>query len=256
MTIKSPLRYPGGKSRAVTTITSLIPEDVSCLVSPFLGGGSIELACAARGMTVKGFDIFQPLVAFWQYLLTNPEQLAAAVQAHYPLTKPRFYELQAQHQDLATPEQAVLFFVLNRASFSGTTLSGGCSQQSVTQRFTQSSIERLRNFPVESCREHFSVAWADYQTVLADYADEFMYLDPPYLIKSTLYGNRGSTHRGFDHHALAEKLKTCKRWILSYNHCPEILELYRDYEIVFPDWKYGMSRNKSSQEVLILNLDR
>ncbi len=250
MTIKSPLRYPGGKSRAVKSITALIPEDVKLLISPFFGGGSVELACAANGITVKGFDIFHPLVAFWQYLLTNPDELAAAVQAHYPLTKERFYQLQSQHHDLETPEQAILFFVLNRASFSGTTLSGGCSQQSVTQRFTQSSIDRLRNFRVEN----LSVAWGDFSQVLTDYQNEFMYLDPPYLIKSTLYGHRGSTHKGFDHQGLAEKLKTCQRWILSYNNCPEILDLYQDYEIIYPQWQYGMSQNKSSKEILVLNL--
>jgi len=248
--IKSPLRYPGGKSRAVNSIIKLIPDDVTRLVSPFLGGGSVELACAAKGITVKGFDIFRPLVAFWQYLITDPESLADAVQAHYPLTKSRFYQLQSQHHDLETLEQAILFFVLNRASFSGTTLSGGCSEQSVSQRFTQSSIDRLRNFRLNN----LSVAWGDFQKVLTDYQNEFMYLDPPYLIKSTLYGNRGSTHKGFDHQCLAEKLKTCSRWILSYNNCPEILEFYKDYEIIYPHWQYGMSKDKSSKEILVLNL--
>ena len=42
--------------------------------------------------------------------------------------------------------------------------------------------------------------------------------------------------------------------MLSYNPNPSILELYKDYEIVYPEWRYGMSKDKSSKEILILNV--
>ena len=73
---KTPLRYPGGKSRAVETIMPYI-RDLDCgeLCSPFLGGGSIELKCAEEGMVVHGYDLFQPLVWFWEALLSNPQKL-------------------------------------------------------------------------------------------------------------------------------------------------------------------------------------
>ena len=74
--IKSPLRYPGGKSRAVTQILNLITRGIDVLCSPFLGGGSIELACASRGIAVKAYDAFEPLVNFWQYLLEDAPKLA------------------------------------------------------------------------------------------------------------------------------------------------------------------------------------
>jgi DNA adenine methylase len=99
---RSPLRYPGGKSRATKVITDLIPEDVTELISPFLGGGSVELACTARGIKVQGYDTFKPLVAFWKLLLTDPAKLATIARTYYPLTKTRFYELQKQHQDEET----------------------------------------------------------------------------------------------------------------------------------------------------------
>ena len=77
---KTPLRYPGGKSRAVETIMPYI-RDLDCgeLCSPFLGGGSIELKCAEEGMTVHGYDLFQPLVWFWQKLLTDPAALVKEI---------------------------------------------------------------------------------------------------------------------------------------------------------------------------------
>jgi DNA adenine methylase len=245
----SPLRYPGGKSRATKVITDLIPQNVTELASPFFGGGSVELACAAKGIRVHGYDVFKPLVSFWQLLLTDPQGLAAMVQPYHPLTRERFYQLQKLHEDAETEFQGVLFFVLNRASFSGTTLSGGCSDESLKLRFTQSSIDRLFCFRASNV----SVNWADFHDALDSHPDTFLYLDPPYMIQSTLYGNRGSTHRGFDHLGLFEILRQRNGWILSYNNCEQVLELYKDFKIIYPDWKYGMSKNKLSKEVLICN---
>tara|TARA_R110002051_G_scaffold164698_1_gene235638 strand:+ start:32 stop:1108 length:1077 start_codon:yes stop_codon:yes gene_type:complete len=74
--MKTPLRYPGGKSRAVKVILPLIPEDCGELCSPFLGGGSIEIAASERGMTVYGYDVFAPLIWFWEELLSRPQKLS------------------------------------------------------------------------------------------------------------------------------------------------------------------------------------
>ena len=77
--VKTLLRYPGGKSRAVKHILPLIPPDVTELCSPFLGGGSVELAFnQERGGTVYGYDLFEPLVWFWECLLQSPKELATA----------------------------------------------------------------------------------------------------------------------------------------------------------------------------------
>ena len=80
---KTPLRYPGGKSRAVETIMPYI-RDLDCgeLCSPFLGGGSIELACAKEEIIVHGYDLFQPLVWFWEALLSTPQKLYKHVGAY------------------------------------------------------------------------------------------------------------------------------------------------------------------------------
>jgi len=80
--MKTPLRYPGGKSRAVKVILPLIPEDCGELCSPFLGGGSIEIAAAERGMTVHGYDIFTPLVWFWEEILTRPQKVSNKARSY------------------------------------------------------------------------------------------------------------------------------------------------------------------------------
>lgn len=246
---KSPLRYPGGKSRAVKIIYPLIPENETKLCSPFIGGASIELACTSR-MEVYGYDVFSPLVDFWQVLLDDPEKLADRVQSYYPLSKTKFYDLQQRYTKLESKlERAAAFYVLNRSSYSGTTLSGGMSPGH--PRFTESSIERLRKFRVDN----FYVECLDFRESIPKHDDAFLYLDPPYMNDSNLYGIKGDTHIGFDHQALAEILQGRDRWILSYNDCDEIRELYGDYQILSVGWDYGMSKDKRSNEILILSRD-
>lgn len=246
---KSPLRYPGGKNRAINAIYSCIPENEKKLCSPFLGGASIELACTPK-MEVHGYDIFGPLIDFWQELIENPKRLADRVAKYYPLSRTKFYNLQKRYTNLNSKlERAAAFYVLNRSSYSGTTLSGGMSPGH--PRFTESSIERLRKFKADN----FTVECADFRDAIARNDDAFLYLDPPYVNGQALYGVRGDTHRGFAHQALADILHQRDRWVMSYNDCETIKELYDGYPILSIEWVYGMSKDKQSNEVLILSKD-
>jgi len=61
----SPLRYAGGKSWAVGYIVEYLPDNIKRLISPFFGGGSLEIAVAKElGIPVIGFDIFDILVNY------------------------------------------------------------------------------------------------------------------------------------------------------------------------------------------------
>lgn len=247
---RSPLRYPGGKTRAVALITGFFPEQLDTLVSPFFGGGSIELAVAAKGTVVYGYDVFPPLIEFWQCLISQPLQLAKAVEKYYPLSKDRFYALQQHQTSFETRlERAAVYYVLNRSSFSGSTLSGGMSPGH--PRFTGSSIKRIKTF----FNPNIKVEEADYKQSLAEHPFAFTYLDPPYLIRSSLYGRKGNVHRDFDHEGLAKILKEREHWLLSYNDCEEVRDWYAGFYMFTPDWKYGMSNDKSSKELLIFSKD-
>lgn len=249
--MKSILRYPGGKSRAVNTILSLIPQETKELCSPFFGGGSIEFACAINGIQVYGYDVFEPLAVFWQQVFQEPEKIADIVRKYHPLPKEKFIDLQKQLLNITDEQElAAAFYVLNRASFSGATLSGGSSPNH--PRFNKASIQRLADFKAQN----ISVECLSFEQSIIKHPDAFLYLDPPYLINSYLYGNKGDTHKGFEHEKLRDILKTRKNWILSYNNCPEILEWYKDYEIIYPSWSYGLGNSKESKEVLILNFKK
>lgn len=247
-TNRSLLRYPGGKTRGAGFITRFFPKRLNYLLSPFFGGGSIELAMAAQGTHVYGYDIFSPLVEFWQCVFTKPRELATEVEQYFPLSKTSFYELQQTQTLFSTKiQRAAVYYVLNRSSFSGSTLSGGMSPGH--PRFTWSAIERLREF----YNPNIDIKKADFKKSLSDHPHTFAYLDPPYLITSSLYGRKGDAHKDFDHEELAAVLKKRARWILSYNDCEQIRGMYEGFRILAPNWKYGMSNDKSSREILIFS---
>ena len=260
--IKSPLRYPGGKSRAVKEIWKYIePLEPETLCSPFFGGGSLEIFCAQKDIKVYGYDHFRPLVDFWRWLLKDPEKLAKSVEKYKPgqFSKESFYELQKTHPLTKDSfKRATEFYVLNRTSYSGSTLSGGMANyKGINPRFTKSSVQRLRDFKVKN----LSVKCASFEKSIIKHPDVLLYLDPPYLIKNKLYGNRGDLHKNFQHEKLAEILKNREKWILSYNNSDEVRELYSDFQITTPRWSYSMSKDKKmpkdkkSKELLIFSND-
>jgi DNA adenine methylase len=252
--MKSPLRYPGGKSRAAKIIKLYFPTEIKEMCSPFFGGGSIELSCAAEGIRVHGYDIFDPLVCFWKYLLEDRKALHAEVKKLHPMSPKQFIEYQAKNPVMPDSiQRAAMFYALNRGSFSGSTLSGGRSPDH--PRFNDSNMETLLAADLPT----LSVNKLDCLEALDRHPNIFVYLDPPYLLEqqqqNKLYGVNGSTHSGFDHKALFDKLKNRSNWIMSYNNSPEIMEIYKDFEILEPQWSYGMSKNKSANEALIFSKD-
>ncbi len=248
--VRSPLRYPGGKSRAVPMIIDNYIREQKTLCSPFVGGGSIELTLAKRGTKVYAYDAFKPLVIFWQMLLEDASALTHKVREYEDMNPTLFYNLQKTFGNFTNRlEIAAVFFALNRSSFSGTTLSGGMSPGH--PRFNHRSIERLRDFEIEN----FTVEYADFKESIPKHSTDFLYCDPPYLINQKLYGEKGDKHNSFDHQALAELLRSRQGWVLSYNDCVEVRELYKGYTMLNPEWTYGMGNNKKSNELLILSKD-
>ena len=259
--MKSPLRYPGGKTRAVKLLNDKISHHldtfrVDKVCSPFFGGGSFEIHLAERGYRVYGYDVFLPLVNFWQKTLEDVDRVADRAEEYRAAfesgdARALFRSLQHQLPGMVpTYQSAAVFFVLNRASFSGSTLSGGMSPG--YPRFNQGSIDRLRQFSTLN----LTVEKADYRDSISRHGEDvFIYLDPPYMIDDALYGDRGSTHRNFDHEGLVSILKTRGNWCMSYNDLPEIRDLYQDFEIESVSWTYGMGANKESNEVLIYSHD-
>ncbi len=253
--IKSPLRYPGGKSRSVERIASLIPQ-FDEFREPFVGGGSVFIHLKQKYPNKKYWinDIYQALFKFWEMSQCNVKNVIEQVliwREEYPIGKELHKFLSDNILNFNDLEKAAAFFIFNRITFSGTTEAGGFSEQAFKGRFTDSSIERLK--PIENILRNVKVTNDDFQKVIeAEGENVFIFLDPPYFsaTKSALYGKNGNLHKSFDHERFAESLKNCPhKWLITYDDSPFIHQLFPFAHITPWQLTYGMRNvNKDSDQ--------
>lgn len=246
---KSPLRYPGGKQKAIPQIARYLPQQFQEFREPFVGGGSVlchilqqepQRACWIN-------DLNPELYAFWLQVKTNlPELVDRVRQIKQTATNGRalFDRLAAVDSSSLSPiDRAVRFFVLNRITFSGTIESGGYSQASFQGRFTESSIQRLSD--LRDWLEQTRITNLDYSVLLqAPGEDVFIFLDPPYLSKthSKLYGRKGDLHTCFDHQRFARLMLDCRhKWLITYDDCEEVRENFAFAHVYEWELQYGMN---------------
>ncbi len=244
--IKSPLRYPGGKSRAVDLISTLIPA-FDEFREPFLGGGSVFINLKQR-FPNKLFwinDLYPDLYLFWKMCQINCDAVIQKVyelKEKYETGKELHFFLKENFDTFNDLEKAAGFFVFNRTTFSGTTLSGGYSEQANVGRFTESSIQRLNEFG--KILKDTDITNLDYEALIQKAGKNvFLFLDPPYFsaTKSALYGKNGDMHKFFDHKRFAENMKNCShKWLITYDDSAFIRELFSFAYIISWDLTYGM----------------
>ena len=253
----SPLRYPGGKTRACKIIDDVINKHFNInsfdtLISPFFGGGSFEFFIQNKyGLKLIVNDKFIPLYNFWKQvnILCNELRKIKSV------SKEQFTEYRNTILNLNNDvfQQSIQYFIINRCSFSGATLSGGFSEEASKKRFTPSSINKIQALDFTNIEIHNY----DFFDFINNYINDntLMFIDPPYYLenKSKLYGNNGDMHEKFNHQLLFDLLNNKKNWILTYNNCNYIKDLYKDYIIIDVNWSYGMNKSKTSSEIIIIS---
>jgi DNA adenine methylase len=252
--IKSPLRYPGGKSRAISTMARLVPEFEEYR-EPFLGGGSFFIYLKQKYRDKKYWinDIYNPLFHFWNETKNNSKELVKIIlnwKIKYKVGRQLHKYLQENIESFDNLHKAAAFFVFNRITFSGTTESGGYSDGAYNGRFTDSSIERVKN--LSTLLNNTKISNLDYSKVIQKSgSDVFIYLDPPYYsaTKSALYGKNGNLHKSFDHQLFAENMKSCEhKWLITYDDCKYIRDLFSFANIFEYDLKYGMRNITSNSD--------
>jgi len=257
----SPLRYPGGKTRACKKLDAILQEHfdltgLTRVISPFVGGGSFELWMNTHHhMRVVANDKFTPLYSFWSEVQSHKSDLIEMISQNRRVTKEKFHEFRGRIMNCQDPvEQAMMYFVINRCSFSGATLSGGFSEASSVGRFTDSSVDRVARLDLGSFEFH-NQDFKEFLRGVNPGATDLVFLDPPYYLEkgNKLYGKNGDMHEDFDHEGLREALRGVPTWMMTYNDCDYIRQLYSDCIIVDIDWAYGMNATKKSSEIVIVH---
>ncbi|MDJ0601571.1 MAG: DNA adenine methylase [Crocosphaera sp.] len=269
--IKSPLRYPGGKSRAIRQIEEQLPKNFnfSEYREPFVGGGSmfIYLKQIYPNIDIWINDLNPEVYLFWKMAQSDLEALVyqlREIKKNRTNGRELFTELTTIDVNrISDFDRAVRFFVLNRITFSGTIESGGYSEKSFHTRFTKSSIDRLEK--LGHILPGIRITNLDYRDVVNQEGDKtFIFLDPPYLTatKSKLYGKDGNLHTSFNHQAFAHTMKQCEhQWLITYDDAPEIRNYFKDFHIIPWQLQYGMNNYKQGkaqkgQEIFIKNYNQ
>ncbi len=252
----STIRYAGGKSLAVGHVIELLPDNTKKVVSPFFGGGSIEIAMSKElDLEVIGYDIFDILCNYWKFQIENPELLYKKLKELKP-DKKTFEKIRMILNDvwkkkikLDTLTLAV-YYVYNFNLSYGPGFMGWASDIYLNETRYKRMIERIKNFAPKNLK----VKCTDFQRVIKNHSNDFLYCDPPYYIGEDskmfkgIYPMRNIPvhHNGFPHETLRDLLKYhMGGFILSYNNCSTIRKYYKEFQQSFPIWQYTMGQGET-----------
>ncbi len=275
----SPLRYAGGKSKAIGLILDNLPKlKRKTIVSPFFGGGSFELCVSQNlGINVIGYDIFNMLVNFWNILIHKKEDFIKELKKfeinkeeftynrhvllnYWNKIKPKdlnyktLKEVELKKKDLTLLDddeimQAVYYYYNMTLSYGPMFLGWPSSNEIKKDKFKR-RIAYLESLNLTN----LSVECSDFEEVIKKHKDEFIFLDPPYYLEGDskmfkgMYPNCNFAihHNNFDHKKMCELLKNHKGgFLITYNNCSTIRDWYKEYKFEYPEWQYTYGQGET-----------
>lgn len=272
--LKTPLRYPGGKSRACIKMDPYFPDlrEYKEFREPFLGGGSVSLHITKKYPHLKIWvnDLYKPLVNFWQQLQMFGPEMKTKLQelkSKYPdpvSAKVLFLESKEYLNDESNNDalwRAISFYIVNKCSFSGLTESSSFSKQASDSNFSLRGIEKLPGY--SQLISNWNITNYSYDYLMDNEGDTFVYLDPPYDIKDNLYGKKGSMHKGFDHDRFAKDCDECfMPQLISYNSDQLVKDRFKmwrtgEFDLTYTMRSVGeyMREQKARKELLLFNYE-
>ena len=271
--LKTPFRYPGGKSRACTKMDPYFPDlrNYTEFREPFLGGGSVAIHISKKypHLKITVNDLYEPLINFWVQLQTFGDELTEKIKeykSNHPepvSAKELFLNSKKVINDKSIDdlERAAAFYIVNKCSFSGLTESSSFSQQASNSNFSMRGIEKLPGY--SEIISHWHINQYSYEYLMRENVHDgiFMYLDPPYDIKDNLYGKKGEMHKHFDHDKFAEDCDKSKiNMMISYNSDQLIKERFKNWDATEFDLTYTMRSvgeymrdQKQRKELILMN---
>lgn len=273
--LKTPLRYPGGKSRATKFLFDEInlPPNITSYREPFLGGGSCAIEFTKRfpDTPVWVNDKYYNLFCFWTVLQENGQMLSENLAGIKALMM-KYADLKASHKHLFETSKAKIattkdpyeiakhFYIINKCSFSGLGESSGFSFAASQSNFSLQGIENLVHY--QNMIKNWKITNEDYSVLLEGASDnDFVFCDPPYDIKSFLYGKKGNMHSTFDHELFEDKMSASNANVMiTYNSNDKLKDMFSKWNQIEWDLTYTFHSSKkyredesNRKELLLLN---
>lgn len=259
MAINSFLRYPGGKHKIKQYI---IEELLKFKNKPyrelFCGGGSIGIEILKHKMSPIWFNDKDPGIAsIWLSIIHHPDLLKKKIETYTPSVE-SFFEFKRDllNNNIIDIDIAFKKIVIHQISYSGLGTKaggpiGGLSQTSKYDVGCRWSSTSLCN-KIDNLHKLFKgsiISCLDFEELLDD--TYVMYLDPPYYIKGSDLYQCSFTEN--DHIRLAKRLMKLRNWVLSYDDCSYIRELYEWATIKQVDVNYTITSSRNKKELIIVN---
>lgn len=213
------------------------------------GGAAWVLFARDRHAKMEVYnDVNGQLVNLFRVVKYHPEALQKELD-WILMSREQFFDAIQEVRGLTDIQRAARFFVAVKESY-----GIGCRSFGVRPKDLQKAVDVLR-LASERLR-HVVIEHADFGQLLKTYdrPGALFYLDPPYYEAEKYYPDRFQPE---DHIRLREALGGIKgRFILSYNDCPEIRKLYRDYPICLVERQDNLAAKTQSRryrEVIIKN---
>jgi len=268
-TTMSPLRYPGGKSK----FYGYVREILKCngllgqtYIEPFAGGAGLAIKLLLNN-DVKRIvinDLDPSIYSFWQCVLNYTDEFCSLIEQVEITPKEWLRQKEIYIRQDATDYLALGFatFFLNRTNISGVIkggMIGGINQtgtNAIDARFNKTNlISKVKEIAIH--KDQIVLLNLDAQELLnpvnlKHYYKALINLDPPYVKKGAkLYKN---SFVESDHIALSKRIAQCgRKWIVTYDICPLIADLYSDFRYSYLDVTYSIQNNKKAQEYIFFS---
>jgi len=267
MKTSSPLRYPGGKSAMVgllRQIRKLNGLGDRAIAEPFAGGAGASLALLYLEETREIYvnDSDSAIYDFW-WTVAKRSRPFLDMLASTSVTMAEWYRQRAMYRSKGRTSRlrrGFATFYLNRCNRSGIIMNGGpiggikqTGKWRLDARFNKSELQR-RCEKVAEYGDRIHVSCRDGIEFIESLSAEatLFFIDPPYFVKGkTLYLN---TLNEKYHASLAARLKSMRdaAWLVTYDDCPQIREMYGGWATVRPfSLRYAAAERRSGTEVLI-----
>lgn len=253
----SPLRYAGGKSLAVGFVIEQFSPNIKKLVSPFIGGGSIEVAAALElDIPVIGYDVFDILTNYWNQQIQFPTKLANKLDKWEP-NKNEYNQIKKAlkahwtgEKKIKSPLSLAAHYWFNHNLSYGPGFLGWMSKIYEDKNRYERLVDRVRKFECPN----LSVEAGGFEKTIPKHRRNFLYCDPPYYLNGNskmfrgIYPQRNFPihHNGFNHEKLRDLLHKHKGgFVLSYNDCDTIRKWYSCFDIVEVHWQYTLGQGET-----------
>ncbi len=227
--MRSPFRYPGGKTWLVPCIRQWLyslPNKPAELIEPFTGGGIVGLTVAFEQLAdhVTLAELDDQVAAVWQTILNGDGEWLAHKITTFDFTHDSV-KIELSKINLPLPEKAFQTILKNRINRGGILAPGGGKLKhgdgkGLASRWYPKTLQK-RILDIVAIRDRITFIKGDGLEVLRQNAhrtDTVFFIDPPYTAAGKKAGSRLYTHSELDHEELFRVVSTLAGdFLMSYS---------------------------------------